>query len=350
MQEVKLNSRVRFPDGGQKQFLEEALLALDTNTSGLAETTHVCDRTIRDWRREKNNIDFYSMFLICDKIGTRLPKNITVLPLYWSTKKASKLGGKRHSELYGSPGTIEGRRRGGLRSQEKFRLDPEYAKRIGVVVRKEIKYPEKSYELAEFIGIMLGDGGISTDYQLTVSFNHKLDLKHAYYIQALIKKLFSLSTTIKIDKSCGSGDIVATGRNLVEFLYRRGIKKGNKVKNQIDVPKWIFDNPQYQSACLRGLFDTDGCIYQHKCTVGNKKYRYIKMCFSNHSMPILFAVEKMLKNLGFNPVVDKKQEAVYLNTASEVKKYFLKIGTSNPRYYNRYITFFSGKIGRIQTQ
>lgn len=348
MSKVKLNSRVKFPRGKQKKFLEDTLDTLDIKLSGLAKISNVCDRTLRDWKREKYNIGLSSLESICEKMKINLPKDVKILPEYWSVEKASKLGGRRHVELYGSPGTPESRRKGGLITQKKFRSDPRIAKSIGFIIRKKIKHPRKSSPLAEFIGIMLGDGAIRNDYQISISFNPKKDLKYANYIKGLITKLFSISSTIMFRKKYGSGDVVVSSRNLVEFLQKMGIKKGNKVANQVDVPSWIFENKKYQIGCLRGLFDTDGCIYQHSYTVGGKKYRYIKMCFRNYSFPILRSLQKILNSLGFRSRVDRKQKSVYLHSSFEVRKYFKTAGTSNPRYYHRYNKYFSRELGRLR--
>jgi len=48
--------------------------------------------------------------------------------------------------------------------------------------RIEVQLPKHSAELAEFIGIMLGDGGIHTPWQATISMNWLSDRKYAEYI------------------------------------------------------------------------------------------------------------------------------------------------------------------------
>ncbi|MBU4148908.1 MAG: hypothetical protein KKB52_00995, partial [Candidatus Omnitrophica bacterium] len=217
----------------------------------------------------------------------------------------------------------------------------------GFQTLKKIKKPRKSKLLAEFIGMMIGDGGVRNKHQITISYNWKEDCAYALYIQKIVKNLFDISSSKYIRDKLGSADIIVTGRNLIEFLEEMGIKKGNKVVNQISTPDWIFESKEYQIACLRGLFDTDGSIYRHNYTVSGKKYRYIKMCFSNSSLPVLASIKKMLENLSFHPIIDKRQQGVYLNRPSEVDRYFLEVRTNNPRYYNRYSKFFSQKIGRI---
>ncbi|MFH0732895.1 MAG: LAGLIDADG family homing endonuclease [Candidatus Omnitrophota bacterium] len=270
------------------------------------------------------------------------------MPTQLDINHARSLGGRRYVELYGPPGTIESRRKGGLAVQAKLRTDPEFARRAKLQLRKKIKYPQKSSALAEFIGIMLGDGGIRNAHQITISFDAKKDQDYVVYLQNLIKGLFGISSTLYIREKKGRADIVVTSTNLIEFLEKMGIKKGNKVVNQIDVPNWIFESKKYQAACLRGLFDTDGCIYQHRYAINDKRYRYIKMCFRNYSFPILVSVKRMLENLNFNARLDKKQKSVYLHSPSEVSRYFLKIRTNNPGYRNKYNKFFSEKIGRLE--
>ena len=335
-----VNTRVKFSKGKQRKFLKGVLVALDMNQAELANMSKVCNRTLRDWIKEKYTLQFRSLKSMCKRADIGLPKDIRILPQYWSLRKACRLGGKRYIELYGSPGTVASRRLGGVHTQEKLRNNPDYFRKLGLITRKKIKYPHKSSQLAEFIGILLGDGNIRSNYQIAISFNGEKDRSYALYIKKLIKKLFGIFSTLRLRKEKNRADIVASGRNLVEFLQKSGIKKGNKVFNQINVPDWIFRNKKYQAACVRGLFDTDGCVYQHNYTVGSKRYSYIKMCFRNYSIPILLSLKAMLKNLGFTAVLDKKHKAVYINRRSEVSEYFIKVGTGNPRYFSRYNKFF----------
>ncbi|MFH0839531.1 MAG: LAGLIDADG family homing endonuclease [Candidatus Omnitrophota bacterium] len=338
MENVKQGLRVKFGSGRQRGFIEQSLIALDTKIPELAKMCNVCERTLRDWKREKYNISFGSLKTICDKKGMVIPKDIGLLSEYWSTKKASKLGGKRYVELYGPPGTEAGRSKGGRVTQEIFRSNPGLRKEIALKSRKKIKYPKKSAALAEFIGIMLGDGGMGNGYQFKISFNRKADVEYADYIQRLIRRLFGVSSTVKIREKYGSGDIIVSGRNLVEFLIGCGIKEGNKVTGRIDIPQWIKSSKKYKIACLRGLIDTDGCFYSHSYIVNGKNYKYLKMCFTSYSAPLLKSVTAILEDIGLRPKNTAKNR-VYLYSLDQLNKYFKKVGSSNPRYSNIYNNF-----------
>lgn len=334
----KLGQRVKFPNGEQKKFLEQTLSILDIKLSELAAISGVCGRTLRDWKREKCNMSFSSLKTICAKRKISVPKNIKILPEYWSVKKASKLGGRRRVELYGNPGTPEGRRKGGIKTQKKFRSDPAYAKKMGFILRKEIKYPERSVELAEFMGIMLGDGGLSGSYQITISFDNKNDRKYAEYICNSLKKLFSVNYHIYKREKNNGADIVVSSSNLVDFLIRQGFIKGNKTKNQIDAPGWIYERSDYQIACLRGLMDTDGGLYLHRYNSNGKTYEYLKLCFANVSKPLLHFVFDVLSKLNYKVYLNGDNVSIY--ATPEVKRYFAEIGTHNPKQIKKFKDYF----------
>jgi len=162
----------------------------------------------------------------------------------------ARLGGLRRHQLYGNPGTPEGRSKGGRHTCEFFRLHPHKARERGFGSLKEIKSPPQSAELAKLIGIMLGDGGIRSKYQFTVSFNYKTDREYAEHVGRLIKRLFAVEHIIHKRKDSLGADIVVSSANVVKFLLRQGLEAGNKVKNQIDIPAWIKNNIEFRKACL----------------------------------------------------------------------------------------------------
>ncbi len=253
--------------------------------------------------------------------------------------KKSRLGGLKCIQLHGNPGTFEGRRKGGRRSIELFHQNPDFAKRAGFIIRKEIKYPARCAQLAELIGIILGDGGLPGNHQLTISFNNETDQGYSHYLRRLLKQLFDLVCHIHYRKNNNGADIVVSSSNLVDFLLKQGLSIGNKVKNQVGVPAWIFKKLEYEKACLRGLVDTDGSFYCHKYISGNKEYRYIKLCFTNCSMPILESVFKTLKKLGYKVYLNGNHVSIY--SMSGIKRYFKEIGTHNQKYLNRFQEYSS---------
>jgi intein/homing endonuclease len=71
--------------------------------------------------------------------------------------------------------------------------------------------------------------------------------------------------------------------NLLDFLTSKGVVRGNKILQQFDIPEWIKASPEYKKYFVRGLVDTDGCLYIHQHKVGGKLYKNLGLCFSSYS-------------------------------------------------------------------
>lgn len=258
-----------------------------------------------------------------------------------STKyiEKAKLGGLKRIELYGNPGTFEGRSKGGKKTVELFRKDPGLAKRSGFIIRKEIKYPTRCTELAELIGVILGDGSLPGNHQLTVSFNSKTDKEYSVFLGKILRSLFLIDHHVHFRKGCNGADIVVSSSNLVDYLLKQGIVAGSKVKNQVDIPGWIFDKIEYQKACLRGLIDTDGSFYHHRYNSEGKRYNYLKLCFASRSKPLLNSVFRIFKKFNFKAFLHGDQVFVY--SRSGIKRYFEEIGSHNPKHSNKIKEFLA---------
>jgi hypothetical protein len=250
-----------------------------------------------------------------------------------SQSEKAKIGGLARVALYGNPGTIEGRSKGGSRTVRLFQDNPRLARKCGFIIRKKINYPKKSSQLAEFVGIILGDGCLPGNHQLTITFNRITDYGYSKYVCALIKRLFSVNFYIRDRKDSNGADIVVSSSNLVDFLLKQGLIFGNKVKNQVDIPKWIKEKMEYRLACLRGLMDTDGGLYLHKYTSNGKIYNYFKLCFTNCSKPLLNFVFTSLKRLNYKAY--KKANCVVIYAIDEVRRYFEEIGSHNQKNLNK---------------
>ena|SRR3989344_4473557 len=328
--------RIEFAKNNQHKFLEDIRESLDTDWLFLSERLGVSKRTLFDWRREKFKITKKvlekCLYLTHGKV--KAPE-YTELPDFWSIPNAAKRGGLITALRYGGPGTPEGRKKGGAVSQERRRLYPELYPNCNV--RRIISEPKDSVELAEFFGIMLGDGSINKVRTQAIITLHKEDSKeYIDIVTGMIESLFSIEPSIYAYKKGhfkNIANITISSNSFVDFLISKGLKRGHKVKQQVDVPDWVKENKDFSTACLRGLIDTDGCMYSHKHKVLGHDYFNIGINFSNKSKPLLEFVYNTLTDLNFNPKIFHNGVNLYRKT--EVIRYSKEIKFRNPYYQNR---------------
>lgn len=319
------NPRLIFKKNDQRIFLVNVLSQSNITTFDLAKSVGVSQRTMRDWIREKYNITEKAVLKICDIYSVDPPLNIEQLKSSWYQKTRLKCvkGGISHYKLYGNFSTPEGRRLGGHRALQILR-----EKGLAAWVSKPFSIPKKSKELAEFVGIMLGDGGI-TKNQATITLNTFADKQYIKFVSKLGKNLFGQRPKIAPRKDCLATNLRYSGVNLVNYLLKIGLESGDKVKKQVGVPDWIINSMKYKVACLRGLMDTDGCISRCTHKYKSKTYTYLNPCFANRSKPLLNFVTNTFKELGLHPSV--AGERIWLYNKQSVINYFKVVGSSNYR-------------------
>jgi hypothetical protein len=288
-------------------------------------------------------IDVLSMDFGNAMSGVPLPTVKEIIEEESWQSRAGKLGAKVSHERYGNPGNFESRRRGGLTTQRLRREHPEQFHLPDT--SKQIERPSLSPQLAELIGIILGDGSIR-DYYMTVSLNLWQEGDYAKFVSSLIKSLFNVSATLHTEILKSTYTVRVSSVNLVEFLNEIGLMTSNKVEQQVGLPDWIFENEETMRACLRGLMDTDGSVYLHRYKSGGIDYGYVKLTFSNHSRTLLNDIMTMLSALGFSPVTDGETK-VTLNRQGEVLRYYSEIGTHNSHHLDRLRRLLQGNTSKF---
>ncbi len=323
-----MEKHVKFRKNEQNDFIETAMVKSGLNIDKLARLVSISPRNFRDWRNEKLSMTSSAVSIISKKFNVNLTEQIEVLENRWQRYKSEKgkIGGFVFKRLYGNPATPEGRRKGGKRALEILR-----EKGLIPPVKTFLK-PRKSAKLAEFVGIMLGDGHIGKQH-IEITLNSLIEVKYTKYVLELCNDLFGSFPKMFKKKECNAFSIYYNGINLVKYLNRIGLSIGNKVKLQASVPLWIKRNKEYAKVCCRGLIDTDGCIAIHRYNVNGKQYRYKKLIFTNHSAPLAEFVYNTLRNNGLSPkmVINLEKRRVWLYNSNEVQKYLRIFGTSNEK-------------------
>lgn len=210
--------------------------------------------------------------------------------------------------------------------------------------RKTVVLPPYSTALAEFFGIMMGDGGIGNPWQATITLNSIADAKYAKYVSSLCLDLFGIVPAIRKRKGRNALVLCLSSITLVDFLVRHGLCRGDKLKQGLRIPEWILHNRDYKMACIRGLVDTDGGLYIHKHTILKKKYENIGFCFTSHSRSLILQAASIFEEFEIMPHISKRGTDIYLYKAEAVAKYLGMFGTSNPRISSVYTNWKRGRV------
>lgn len=174
---------------------------------------------------------------------------------------------------------------------EEITLD--YGKNLGKCAEtKPIKPLQQSEELAELVGVMLGDGNIFEN-QIKVFLDSR-DSEYVKYLKNLLASIIGFEPKEVLAKGENCIKLYYYNKFLAEKLMELGLRRGDKIRNQVPIPQWIKDNPEYAKRCLKGLVDTDGCIIFCK----RDKQRSIN--FTNRNLKLLSDFKEVGKKLGYN--------------------------------------------------
>lgn len=329
-----MEKRILFKKGYQKRLLNQINRCITIGE--MARFSHCSERTIRDWRKEKFLAKEYSIKMLCKKAKILFPRDrvIEMKSPYWYSKDGSIKGGLAVLQKYGRIGGDPAYRK--RKWREWWEREGRY--RPGSITEaKQIRIPLKSKELAEFVGIILGDGSI-TKNQIVITLHRNTDRKYGKFVITLIKGLFRVPVGIYKSKCFLADDYVISRTRLVRYCVERlGLKIGNKVKQQVDMPTWIKENKALSISALRGLVDTDGCVFDHKYKVNGKKYVYKKITFSNSSLPLIDFVHSTLGLCGILSRRARQGKEIRIDSINDVGLFFKQIGSHNPKHLKRFI-------------
>lgn len=264
---------------------------------------------------------------------------------FWYTtimdkSSVGRKGALERIRLYGNPGTPEGRRKGGLRSLESHRKN-----KSGFNILRKVSFPKYSRALAELFGIIAGDGHIG-EYQILVTTNSKTDREHALHIKNLAEHLFKIPVSIRYRTDKNACVVIISSKEVCRLLTEHGLKRGNKIHAGLSVPFWIRDNKSYRLSFVRGLFDTDGCVYIDTHSIRGRRYQNVGMNLSNRCPSLLAEFKDVLMSVGLHPT-QATAHAIFLRKKQDIQTYFDMIGSSNPKHLRKVKQYFSETNGRV---
>ena len=308
----ELDQRIILEKGKQHLLIEKAKKKMNSNWFNLAREVGVSENYLKSYlRREIRTLKAGFYEKLCKIAEERYDKYIIeVKDKNW------------------------GRSKGGKNSPSKPKIP-------------KLLINEPNEDLAEFFGIMFGDGNCyelkkKGEYQVRIVGHKEDEVEYmTKYIPELMEKLFFIKPSIYFGKKTKSIVVSKQSKDLLYTLLHFGLKIGNKKTNGVIVPKWILKNKQYLKRFTRGLIDTDGSVCPK-----TKNHKTPTIWFSSASPTIRESLDKAFKILGYNVSVwaarkDQDCRQCSIGRSSEVLKYYNEIGFSNSKHIVRFQNFFT---------
>jgi hypothetical protein len=180
---------------------------------------------------------------------------------------------------------------------------------------------EKSGDLAELIGVVLGDGHLYKHERCEslriTGASYKPEF--IYHYAALVETIFRKKPTISKVKRINSMTVTVYEKNI---SVRLGIPTGSRHQLNYILPEWIADKPEHIIRFLRGLYEAEGTLAFHPGTFTHK------FIFTNANEHLLSLVMMLVTGLGYHPhrthwkiQVSKKDEVQKLADLLQFRHY-----------------------------
>ena len=213
---------------------------------------------------------------------------------------------------------------------------------------------ELNKELAEFVGVFVGDGCLSR-YKRSdrignieeIQFTGSWSKDSQYYleiIQPIIKRNFNVDGGITHRKDDDTVRYRITNREVISFLKNLDFSFGPKA-TKVKIPNRILNNSSLHESFLRGFFNTDGTIYKRY----SKQYKnhakfyqnYKVIQFKSASKELMSQIYFILDQLGFKPnrvIKTKDCWVCRITFQKEVNNFGEEIITNHKYHRDRFLS------------
>ncbi len=193
---------------------------------------------------------------------------------------------------------------------------------------------ELNEHLYEFYGILMGDGCISRYrngqamcHELRIDGNAVTDKDYYYkHVVPLITQITSREPKPRFRTDCKGIYIKFQHKEFALFLQSTlGFPVGKK--GEITIKDFVLQDFNRLKHVLRGLFDTDGCIYFTKNNSDKRYYPILEI--TSYSFPLITQLKSALEKAGFTVKISHYQDSIKLHGKENLFKWMELIGTSH---------------------
>lgn len=203
-----------------------------------------------------------------------------------------------------------------------------------------------SKELCEFIGAIIGDGCVSGHldangkcyYHVNITGDSELDRDYlTNRISYIVKNIFNINSRIYFRKNQRAMIANFYSKKIFMILTKRfGFNAGSKTFT-VKIPEEILNSKkEFVFSTIRGIFDTDGCVFLDKRKVYSKPYPRITLQIA--SEPLFLQLKSFLENyfsLYTNHRVRENMYCMEVYGHGQFEKWMQLIGFSNQRHLKK---------------
>ena len=219
---------------------------------------------------------------------------------------------------------------------------------------------KRNENTAELVGLSFGDGSLTRrKNSKRMKFQLRGDLreeKESYdkHIAPLFNKeimmpLFNRKVGFAYNIKKNIYGIGVESVKIEKVLNYLGIPSG--IKKELFIPLWIKNKEKYIKRFLRGLFDTDGCVYcQRNYSIKQNKYHtQIRLYLASTSKNLINEIFNLLNSLDFKCRIHKREkhtdlrgfncQALYIlriDGGIQTEKWFREIGSQSQKHTTKY--------------
>lgn len=210
--------------------------------------------------------------------------------------------------------------------------------------------------LAELYGALIGDGCLSSYIRkdrnqrvnMTLFTGHLVN--DINYYQNIISKIVYNHFKVRgylykrLKYTCVR--YVITSNDIFKFFKDFKFPVGKK--GNFRIHSSVMDVNKYALACLRGIFDTDGTIYNRyskKYKGHSKHYNYAVIQFKLNNYKLMHQIKKILSRNGIKTtkigMVNKRYSVLRITNQKEIEKFIALIKPHNKYHIQRYLNIIS---------
>jgi len=173
--------------------------------------------------------------------------------------------------------------------------------------------------LAYVIGVAIGDGNLSNPNGRCLRLRVTCDTRYPHLIKHISQSIQSILPDNKVSivkRAITYVDISCYSNRWEQWLPWTNLR-GPKSKQVIHIPSWIMRKKIFSLACLRGLIETDGCIYIDR--------GYVMVNFTTVNEALAHDVDFLMNVLDFEP-------KMYLVNSIHMPRYTLRLARDTQRF------------------